>query len=643
MTTLKVRYQIMLLSAIILVVYYPTLSAEICLVDDYGAILSIFNDENLSFTSIFLPRSLEGGYYRPLIGVSYLLDKKLWFLDEHLMHFEGVLAHLINGMLVYFLCREIFQMQMGKEGGWGPFLGAILFALHPICTESVNWISGRTDIMMSTFILVSGILLLRFKDSGHRWQLVLGLLCAFVAIFAKEAAFGYLVGIPLILWYQPVDNSSKSVLEEKGRACNLSLFVVYYTCALLIALFTRQYLLVFIVCGCYWLHLAVRIQPHCTTYSRCINLRRSATLLAVISLVIFISMFLRKIVFVNSVSKISQTVSLMFADINYTITLFTGAIGFYVKKFFWPLPLNFYIVEIDPLYDFIGIAVVLLGMHVIVRRNSLISVLIMLGFLLLAPALPFAFGTIAWTGYAERYIYLSTVFWICALVVGVYQYSERFRLVKYFCQSMILVACVLSAVTTYARNRTWQKNVTLMRDTVEQSPKRRNLREMYLQALVNSGQIVEAEKEYQYVLQRLPSSDADVRAALLLGGGLLKNGQGDKALALYQDALKRVNYHSEPLLSATVSLLKILQTDLSLVPADRLRLDQLRLSYEEKLFAITKNPLLLIEAGTSALKAGSYTAAYNSFDSAIHYMKPEDRLRRIAEQRKFEASKYIGN
>lgn len=640
MATLKFRYQIMLLSAIVLAVYYPTISAEICLVDDYGAILSVFNDDNLSLSSLFLPRNLEGGYYRPLIGVSYLIDKKLWFLDEHLMHFEGIIAHLVNGVLVFFLCREIVRMQTGTSGGWAPFFGAMLFSLHPACTESVNWISGRTDIMMGTFILGSVNLLLRYRQAGQPWRLVLGLLSALVAIFAKEAAFGYLVGMPLLLWYRPVDVVAASDPEEGSGAFNPILFIAYYACAVLIALFTGFYWLVVMACGCYWAHLVIKRRGAGGTQQH-INVRRCVTLLAIGGVTVLLGVALRRMAFVTSVAKIGQTVSLMFADLNYTITLFIGAIGFYVKKFFWPLPLNFYIVEIDPLYDFVGIAVGLFGMHLLVRRKLLTSIMVMLGFLLLAPALPFAFGTIAWTGYAERYIYLPTAFWVSALVVSVFRWVERSAITRRVCLGMLLFACLVSAVATYERNRTWQSNVTLLRDTVEQSPKRRNLRDMYIQALISSGQILEAEREYRYVSAQLPSADGDVRAALMLGDAFSKKGGGAKALALYQDALVRAHDDSEPLLAAAVSLLRTLEADLSILPADRVGLEQLRLGYEKKLYAMTRNPLLLIEAGTAALKAGAYSAAYSSFDSALRYMKPDDRLRRIAEQRKHEASRYL--
>jgi hypothetical protein len=116
---------------------------------------------------------------------------------------------------------------------------------------------------------------------------------------------------------------------------------------------------------------------------------------------------LRKMVFKSDVGKIGQTLKLMLLDVNYSISVFLGASGFYLKKFFFPLPLNFYLLEIDPLYDLAGILLLLFCLRLLTRLN-LSAAFFIAGVCMFLPALPFAFGTIAWTGYAERYIYIST-------------------------------------------------------------------------------------------------------------------------------------------------------------------------------------------------------------------------------------------
>ncbi|MEI7818159.1 MAG: hypothetical protein WCI45_13310, partial [Desulfuromonadales bacterium] len=127
MKKLSIHYQIMFIIAATLAVYYPTNFAEICLIDDYGAISYFFSEETFSLKSIFFPHSADGGYYRPLIMLSYILDKQLWFLHERLMHFESILAHLVNGLLVYYICREAVYLHLKQSETWLPFFAALMF------------------------------------------------------------------------------------------------------------------------------------------------------------------------------------------------------------------------------------------------------------------------------------------------------------------------------------------------------------------------------------------------------------------------------------------------------------------------------------------------------------------------------------
>lgn len=623
----------MLLVTAVFAVFYPSLFSEICLVDDYGSIMSTLNDDNLSFGTIFFPRSLEGGYYRPLIGLSYWFDRQVWFLDEHLMHFESVVAHLCNALLVYFICRKADGLYRGKSNTWIPLFAALLFSLHPVVTESVNWISGRTDIMMGNFVLLSVLGLLHFRETGKRWLLVFALVSAGIALLAKEAAFGFLIGIPLLLWF-PIGFKQGLIPSH----FNVIRFLVYYSLAVLAAIFIGSYWVVLLVCAGYSTHLLLVEHATGDSLFQTITVRRVQwfTILIAVTALLFVA--LRKLAFTSSVAKIGQTVTLMFADTSYTISLFIGAAGFYVKKFFLPLPLNFFITEIDPLYDFLGIAILLLCMHLLVVR-SLPSVMCVMGFLLMAPALPFAFGTIAWNAYAERYIYLSSAFWVIAILLFAGRHVECHERINSAVICMAGALCFLAAVASYNRNVVWQTNVALMRDTVAQSPKKRKLRDIYIHALLNARRLNEAEKEYRYALQHFPTYDD--KADLMVGGLMVKEGRFNDALELYQNALIRTKFSSEPLLASVVRLLREMKQSGRVTNAERLRLSGLEQEYAARLYSMTRNPSLLIEGGTAAMRAGSFSAAYTSFDAALRYMSPTDHQRRAADRLKSEARNQL--
>ena len=130
--------------------------------------------------------------YRPLRFLSYLVDWKLsrwWFGDfspdsppVFFFHLSNVLLHAINALLVFFLARSIFRTLLvsGAEPGAPPespgaartteldrtaLLGglwaALLFALHPLQTEAVTYISSRRDVLSTFFFLAALLVHLR--------------------------------------------------------------------------------------------------------------------------------------------------------------------------------------------------------------------------------------------------------------------------------------------------------------------------------------------------------------------------------------------------------------------------------------------------------------------------------------------------
>jgi len=556
MKKLSIPYQIMVIISVTLAVYYPTLFADISLVDDYDAITYFLSEETFSLKDIFFPHSAGGGYYRPLIMLSYILDKQLWFLHERLMHFESVVAHLINGVLVFYVCREAVNLHLKKRETYLPLVAALLFGLHPIVTESVNWISGRTDIMMGTFVLVSVLCLLRYAVQRSILLLVLAIISGLTACLAKEAAFGYLIGLPLLAVYR-IDAAS---LEESNifDLNALRLFGAYFFCAFMLALFIGSYWLVIGVALLYLGHLT-----HIKCHTEHITLNTGKLFVWAVALLtagaatggLFVA--IRRLAFTSDVSKIGQTIQLMCADLNYTISLFLGAVGFYVKKFFFPLPLNFFILEIDPLYDFLGISILLIFCHLILSRK-LPAMLVIVGFLLLLPALPFAFGTIAWTAYAERYIYLSSAFWIIALCLWSGAWLEINPAQKNQITTLIVILCLTAAGITFWRNIIWQSNVTLMRDTVAQTPRIRKLRNIYIKALIDKGETNEALKQYRLAAEELPSPAGDEQAAFMIAGKLSTEGRNNMALLLYHDAMQRTQFKSEPLVAASIGLVRVM-------------------------------------------------------------------------------------
>ena len=142
------------------------------------------------FRELFIPDA--GEFYRPIPYMLHVVDYHLWGTTPMRFHITNTTLHAVAGVLVYFVAVAILGY------GLAPLIVALLFATHPVHTEAVTYIAGRTDVTMGVFFLVSLLLYIRFRKSAgkSRHFLYAGSVLAFLlALLCKEAA----VALPLVL------------------------------------------------------------------------------------------------------------------------------------------------------------------------------------------------------------------------------------------------------------------------------------------------------------------------------------------------------------------------------------------------------------------------------------------------------------
>src|SRR6266404_3771115 len=128
------------------------------------------------------PADLRGfpGVFRPLTFSSFWLDQRLWWRTAFGFHLTSVLLHALNGVLVFGLARVLGCAALAAAGG------ALLFAVHPVHTEAVAWVSGRVDVLATTFALLAVVIALRQRSRGGVAAAITVGLCAFAAAASKE-------------------------------------------------------------------------------------------------------------------------------------------------------------------------------------------------------------------------------------------------------------------------------------------------------------------------------------------------------------------------------------------------------------------------------------------------------------------------
>ncbi len=127
------------------------------------------------------------GLYRPLTTLSFLFNYAVLGngADPYGYHWFNFILHAVNIALVYALGLAVFKRIPAA------LLLSALWGLHPVLTESVTNIVGRSD-MLAAFSVLAGLLCHRkvLDATGVRraaWLVAIGLAAA-AGIFSKESA-----------------------------------------------------------------------------------------------------------------------------------------------------------------------------------------------------------------------------------------------------------------------------------------------------------------------------------------------------------------------------------------------------------------------------------------------------------------------
>lgn len=131
-------------------------------------------------------------FYRPLVSLTYLMDQLFWGENPFGYHLTNIIIHILVSLLVYAVVGALLQ---NKIAAW---IGAILFAIHPIHSESVSFIAARTDPPATLFYLLAFFFYLKISHcKGVQGLMVqaVSLLCFSLALATKEIA----VTLPLVL------------------------------------------------------------------------------------------------------------------------------------------------------------------------------------------------------------------------------------------------------------------------------------------------------------------------------------------------------------------------------------------------------------------------------------------------------------
>jgi protein O-mannosyl-transferase len=191
--------------------YVQTAAFEFVYDDDVQIVTNLrirsFSNLGLAFRENFWAFSGNHSftnYYRPFQTLTYMIGYALGGLEPRVYHWINIVLHLAATLLVFWIGWSLFKK------AWVATWGGILFAVHPMHTESVAWIAGITDVGCALFLFASLAAYLMFRKAGERktlW-LILSLGCFLAALFFKETALTFPVALLVLELVERGESSS---------------------------------------------------------------------------------------------------------------------------------------------------------------------------------------------------------------------------------------------------------------------------------------------------------------------------------------------------------------------------------------------------------------------------------------------------
>ncbi len=164
-------------------------------------------------------------YYRPIGILGFLICYQLFGVLPYGFHLANVLLHALTVCLIFGLTKRLFHDQ------WMAFAAAAVFALHPIHTESVAWVSGVTDLDLAVFYLAAfWFFVASARPQGARSEWAqLGMVASFaVALLSKEQAVTLPLTAMVYEHFYRGDRAATTWRQKASRYAALWLLLAVY-------------------------------------------------------------------------------------------------------------------------------------------------------------------------------------------------------------------------------------------------------------------------------------------------------------------------------------------------------------------------------------------------------------------------------
>lgn len=164
--------------------------------------------------------------YYPLLHSAFWLEHRLWGDSTLGYHLMNLALHAASACLVIWIMKRL-----RLPGAW---LAGLIFAVHPVCVETVAWISEQKTTLSGVFCLMAALVYLQYDESRSRWHYFWGLALFIFALLCKTVTATLPAALLVVFWWK------RGRLEWRCDVCPLAPWLVLGACAGLFTAYVEQ-------------------------------------------------------------------------------------------------------------------------------------------------------------------------------------------------------------------------------------------------------------------------------------------------------------------------------------------------------------------------------------------------------------------
>ncbi len=200
-----------LLFGVVLVCYWPALKGGILWDDDFHVTkpdLRSWSGLGRIWTDLHATKQ-----YYPVLHSAFWVEHRLWGDATVGYHLVNLVLHSASCCLLALLVRRLGKTASPASAkapraaavAWfatAPWLAALVFAVHPVCVESVAWISEQKNTLSLFFYLSAALAYLDFAEGRRRATYGWAFLFFVLALLSKSVTATLPATLLVILWWK---------------------------------------------------------------------------------------------------------------------------------------------------------------------------------------------------------------------------------------------------------------------------------------------------------------------------------------------------------------------------------------------------------------------------------------------------------